>query len=254
MLRSKMLQGLCLAAGLFATVPVPAAADAGSDHSKATFGNRTDKPDGSSSLTMGRSLPSVWDMKVGADVSLAAPVDSVPSENLLRGLAPNASSGAVWGTMTLPGVSALGFDKTAVKARLDAGNDEGQLGATLSRSVPLNRNFSVTVQNSYSVTQPLATAAPAIPIVPLAAEPSTAMPTASPSPTWTADQSLRLDFKPSGTTLSAAGGASTGDAPWHNKFSLEQTLFGPVKVTTSFEDAGLATHRQSITAGFKRVW
>ncbi|MBN8966680.1 MAG: hypothetical protein J0H89_15215, partial [Rhizobiales bacterium] len=227
--------------------------DAGSAGAKTVFGDRTDKPDGSSSLTIGRSIPSVWDTKVGADVSLAAPVGSVPSENLLRGVAPNASSGAVWGTMTLPGVSALGFDKTAVKARIDAGKDEGQLGATLSRSVPLNRNLSVTVQNSYSVSQLLATAAPAIPIVPLAAEPSEAA-SANPSPTWAADQSLRLDFKPSGTALSAAGGASTGDAPWHNKFSLEQTLFGPIKVTTSLEDAGLATHRQSITAGFKRVW
>jgi len=256
MLRNVMPQRLCLAAGIVVALILPAMAadDSGAAVSKVTFGNRTDKPDGSSSLTMGRSLPTVWDTKIGADVSLAAPIDTVPSENLLRGAVPNASSGAVWGTMTLPGLTMLGFDKTAVKARLDTGSDEGQLGATLSRSVPLNPNLSVTVQNSYAVRQSLASAAPVTPILPLAADPETTASSGSVPPVWTADQSLRLDFKPSGTTVSAAGGASTGDAAWHNKLSLEQTLFGPIKVTTSLEDTGLASRRQSITAGFKHVW
>ena len=66
------------------------------------------------------------------------------------------SSGAVWGNLTMPGLRPLGFDKTSVEARVDAGKDEGKLGATLSRSVPINQDLSVTLQNSYSVKQSLA--------------------------------------------------------------------------------------------------
>ena len=104
------------------------------------FGNRTDKPDGSAALTIGRRLPTEWETKVGTDVSLAAPPASAPSENLLRGGASSDRSiGAIWGNLTMPGLRPLGFDKTSVEARLDAGKDEGKLGATLSRSVPINR-------------------------------------------------------------------------------------------------------------------
>ena len=41
----------------------------------------------------------------------------------------------------MPGLAPLGFDKTSVEARLDAGKDEGKVGATLSRSVPINDNL-----------------------------------------------------------------------------------------------------------------
>ena len=50
-----------------------------------TFGSRTDKPDGSSALTVGRRLPTPWEAKVGADVSLAAPSGIAASDNLVRG-------------------------------------------------------------------------------------------------------------------------------------------------------------------------
>ncbi|MBN9620744.1 MAG: hypothetical protein J0H43_13600, partial [Actinobacteria bacterium] len=93
--------------------------------SSPTFGSRTDNPDGSASLTMGRSLPTGWETKVGADVSLSAPASPVPSDNLVRGVTPEPSSGAIWGSLTMPGLSPLGFDKTAVDARYDSGNDEG---------------------------------------------------------------------------------------------------------------------------------
>ena len=111
--------------------------------------------DGSSALTIGRRLPTEWETKVGTDVSLAPASSPVPSENLLHGTAPGQSSGSLWGNITMPGIRPLGFDKTAVEARIDGGKEEGKLGATLSRSVPLSRDLSVTWQNSYSVTQPL---------------------------------------------------------------------------------------------------
>ena len=141
-------------AALVVTVSATAAMAGDADP---TFGSRTDKPDGSSALTVGRRLPTAWETKVGADVSLAAPSGMAASDNLVRGgVAQDRSSGAVWGNLTMPGLPPLGFDKTSVEARVDAGKDEGKLGATLSRSVPINQDLSVTLQNSYSVKQSLA--------------------------------------------------------------------------------------------------
>ena len=216
-----------------------------------TFGSRTDKPDGSSALTVGRRLPTPWETKVGADVSLAAPSGIAASDNLVRGgVAQDRSSGAVWGNLTMPGLRPLGFDKTAVEARVDAGKDEGKLGATLSRSVPINQDLSVTLQNSYSVKQSLPSGAAGMP--PTANIPNTA--TAAPAPAWGVDETVRLNVDPSGTTFSAGAGASTTDTQWHNKLSMEQTLVGPLKLTTSIEDVGTTMPKKSITAGFKRTW
>jgi len=217
------------------------------------FGNRTDKPDGSAALTIGRRLPTTWDTKIGTDVSLAAPSAAAPSENLLRGASTDRSTGAIWGNLTMPGVRSLGFDKTSVEARIDAGKDEGKLGATLSRSVPVSDGLSVTLQNSTSIRQSLAGWTPATPGTPLAANAATATaPTTAPS--WAVDQTVRLSINPYGTTFSAGAGSSTADAQWHNKLSVEQMLFGPLKLTTSIEDAGTTASTKSITAGFKRTW
>ena len=106
--------------------------------------------------------------------------------------------------LTMPGLRPLGFDKTSVEARVDAGKDEGKLGATLSRSVPINRDLSVTLQNSYSVKQSLATGATAMP--PTTTFPNTAA--IAPAPAWGVDETVRLNVDPSGTTFSAGAGSS----------------------------------------------
>lgn len=231
------------------------AADKPAADADPTFGSRTDKADGSSSLTIGRRLPTEWETKVGTDVSLAAPAGIAASENLLRGgSASDRSAGAVWGSLTMPGFRPLGFDKTSVEARLDAGKDEGKVGATLSRSVPVNEDLSVTLQNSYSVRQSLATALPSAPGVPLTTAPANTATAATPAPAFALDQAIRLNIDPLGTTFSAGAGSSTTDMQWHNKLSMEQKLIGPLSVTTSVEDAGTAAAKKSITAGFKRVW
>jgi len=65
------------------------------------------------------------------------------------------------------------------------------------------------------------------------------------SSSWTTDQSVRLNIAPSGTTLSAGEVRSSADDQWHQKFSVEQSVFGPLKVTTSVEDAGKAAQADS---------
>jgi hypothetical protein len=213
-----------------------------------SFGSRTDKPDGSSALTIGRRLSSPWDTKVGTDVSLAAPAGTASSDTLMRNPASDRSSGVVWGNLTMQGVAPPGFDKTSIEARLDAGNDEGKLGATVSRSMPIYSGLSVTLQNSASVKQSLASNSPGPPLPPAQPSPST------PGSSWGMDESIRLNVDPFGTTISAGAASSAGDSQWHNKLSVEQTLLGPLKLMTSVEDAGTQLPKKSITAGFKRTW
>ena len=122
-----------LACGVLVITALTAGAACAGDADKPAspnFGSRTDKPDGSSALTIGRRLPTEWETRVGTDVSLAPASSTVPSENLLHGAAPDRSSGSVWGSITMPGIRPLGFDKTAVEARIDGGKEEGKLGAS----------------------------------------------------------------------------------------------------------------------------
>jgi len=63
------------------------AGDADKSPAGPTFGSRTDKPDGSSALTVGRRLPTSWETKVGADVRLLAREYTTASiETLARAL------------------------------------------------------------------------------------------------------------------------------------------------------------------------
>jgi hypothetical protein len=218
-----------------------------------TFSSRSDRPDGSSFLTMGRRLPIEWETKLGTDVNLAPQASIVPSENILRGIAADNSSGAIWGSIAMPMLQPLGFDKTAVHARIDGGKDEGKVGASLSRSIALDENLSVTWSNAYSITQSLGSTAPAGSPVPLTSA-VPADPAAPSTHTRTFDQALRLNIASSGTTLAAGASSSLLDDHWRNKLSIEQTLVGPLKVTTSVEGAGSTESKKSITAGFKSVW
>jgi hypothetical protein len=225
--------------------------------SQATFSTRKENPDGSVAMTIGRRLPTVWETKIGTDVRFAGTTSPVPSENLLKGTAPDRTTGAIWGSMTMPGFTPFGWDKTAIEGRVDAEKEQGKVGAILSRSVPLGRSLSVTVQNGYAVTRVLpgmglATATAPIPIMPPAPTPLPSAPETS--SILSTEQSVRLNINPWGTAFSAGMGTSSVDDQWHNKLSVEQTLFGPLKITTSIEDTGTAANRKTITAGFKKTW
>ena len=68
------------------------------------------------------------------------------------------------------------------------------------------------------------------------------------------DDTVRLSVDPFGTTFSAGAASSSSDGQWRNKLSIEQTVVGPLKLTTSVEDAGAASPNKSISAGFKKTW
>jgi len=228
--------GAILVAALAATIAASTAAAQDKPQDKGatpTFGSRNEQPDGSTNLTVGRKLETEWETKVGFDAKLAPELASPSlSDSLLQPTVPGRSSGVVWGTVTGPSVAPMLFDKTSVDARLEPGEDKGQLSATLSRTVPLG-DASITVQDKYSVTQTLQGGGVTI---------------------LESDRSVRLKWSPTNTTLSAGVVTSSVDGQWHNRLSAEQRIAGPLSVTTTVTDPGGTASSKSIAAGFKHTW
>jgi hypothetical protein len=128
--------------------------------------SHNDRPDGSSTLTLKQPLASEWDAKVGADLSLAAaaPDGATPSKPFALKPA-GRDSGAAWASV---GVA----DLATVDARVDPGSDQSKLGTTFKRSIPVGGKFSVTLQDSYSMTETFGAPTPAPSDVPLMTEPA----------------------------------------------------------------------------------
>ena len=245
---AQLLAIVSLAAELSAIDATPSRAQDGRNNP--TFGSRTDKPDGSVTLTIGRRLPTEWDSQFGMDANLAPePVPAGTADPIARGTALTSSSGVVWGSVTGPGAAPIIWDKTSVDARFDPTNEQGNVAATLSRTVPLGDSLSVTLQDRYSVTQTLHGSA-----VTSSRQATGQSFGASVSAVLDVDRSLRLNLTPTGTTLSAGVATSNGDSQWHHKLAAEQKLYGSLSVTTSVSEPGTAASNKSIAAGFKHTW
>jgi len=218
--------------------------------------NGTQNPDGTSKVVVKQPLATTdWDANVGADLKTAAPPPtSFEPGKPFPGTVDDAGSGAAWASLGVPNLA-------SVDARLDPTNDQGKLGTTFKHSIPIGKNFSVTVQNTYSVTetfsQPTATTATATGPsgLPLMAAP---LPTTTQPPAQTEiygnEKSVKLAISPTGTTLAAGITTASNDPVTHNTLSADQKLFGPLHVTTAVTDIGEPTSKKSITAGFKLTW
>lgn len=207
--------------------------------------SRTDRPDGSASMSLGRPLTTPWDTKVGADVSLAAtpPTTYQPNRPLPGSVSEDTGSGGAWVSTDAPGIGTIG-------ARVDANQDQRKLGTTFERSVPLGQDLSVTVHGAYGVTDNSSASGFTSP-VPLAAVPA---PVATPSRVLDSEKLVKFNILPSGTTLGAGVSSSSTDSLTHNKLVAEQQLYGPLHVTGTVTDMGQADSSKSITAGFKFKW
>jgi hypothetical protein len=215
--------------------------------------NRTDNPDGSSTVAVKRPLPAdsaELDANVGADVNLAPPPPNVfqPGKPL-PGSAPNdTGSAAGWASVGMPNLA-------SIDARVDPVNDQSKIGGTLKHSVPVGKKFSVTLEDSYSMTETLSPAAAAAPAaVPLAAAPPVTAPPQGPTQVFDNSKSVKFNIAPTGTTFGAGMTTASNDPVTHNTLSADQKLFGPLHVTTSVTDVGQPTVNKSITAGFKLNW
>jgi hypothetical protein len=192
------------------------------------IGSRSEKADGSVSVSAGQRLPIDWETKLGVDV--AAP-GAMPDAFAGRA----QERGAGWANMAVP-AAPLGLDKATIDARVDPNADQGKLSTALSRSVPIGDGVSVTLQNGYAVTQSLAN------------------PGGVGTHVYSGDGAVRLDL-PSATALSAGARMSSSDERLLPSVSAEQKLFdSPLSVTGTISQRATGETDRSITAGFKKSW
>ncbi len=221
--------------------------------------DRTDKRDGSAAVTVKKALPTAWDSKVGVDMNLAdqpantgAPIDP---DKLLPGAAANSSTGAAWASVTAPALNIpAGWDKATIDARFDPSHEQRKIGATVSKSVPLNERFSVTLQNGTSMTQ-----APATTSSSPSAIPGTLAATQQPAPYgpthyFSSDNSAKLNVLPTGTSLSVGTAMSSTDEKWRRSIGAEQKLFDGISIKGAVSETTTGIPDKSISAGFKRNW
>jgi hypothetical protein len=224
--------------------------------------DRAEKRDGSSAVTVKKTLPSAWESKVGVEsksgeaTGTVAPLDP---DKLLPGAGANASDGAAWASVTAPSLNVpAGWDKATFDARFDPTHEERKLGTTVSKSVPLNERFSVTLQNGYSMTQTQASGQ--VSTATATAMPGTALgPAQQPLPYgqshyFSSDNTAKLNVLPTGTSLSVGTAMSTTDDKWRRSLGAEQKLFGGISVKGSVSETPTGIPDKSISAGFTRTW
>ncbi|MEW6450078.1 MAG: hypothetical protein AB1490_05480 [Pseudomonadota bacterium] len=239
MLRMSMLARHAFYGVVFLTLT---ASVAFAEEKSSTIGGRTDNPDGSSKVSVGRKLPTEWDTKIGADFNLTAPASNDLQRPDRPFQDPNArSQGSAWATMTMPGLSApFGWDKTTVEGRVDPQHEQGKLGTRFSRSVPVGSDLSVILEDGYAVTPALRGTAPP-------------PPGAAPE-TWETDKTARLKVAPTDTTFSIGRKMNGVDQKWLNTFGAEQKVVGPLTVKGGVSETPTGAYDRSISAGFKTTW
>lgn len=205
--------------------------------------SRSDKPDGSSAVTIKQPLTPFWDTRVGADLNVTTQTPTTSAEVLAQKIANDnhlaQSTGSAWAAMTAPGLGSV-WDKTAIEARTDPAQEQSKFGTSLSKSVPFGRDqYSLTLQNGYNVTQQTL-----VPVFGLGAS----------SRIFETDQSAKLGIVETGTTFIAGQTHSTADNKWLRRIGAEQKLFGGVIITGSVSEMPDGLANRSLTAGFKHQW
>ena len=195
-------------------------------------------------MSVKQSISPFWDTRIGADMTVVNPPPGATSGDLLRqkispGAPPENSSGSAWAAITAPGVGSL-WDKTAVEARVDPGQEQGKLGTVISKSVPLGDTYSLTLQNGYNLIQQGFVPVPGVP--------------AHPQRNTETDQSAKLSIGDTGTSFTAGRTLSSSDDKWLGKVGAEQKLFDGVTVSGSIGETATGATSKSISAGFKRSW
>jgi hypothetical protein len=202
------------------------------------------RPNGASAVSVKQSLTPFWDTRIGADMTVVSPSASTSADVLRQKFSPDAppsqSSGTAWAAATAPGVGSI-WDKTSIEARVDPGQEQGKLGTSLTKSVPLNEQYSLTLQNGYNVIQQ-----GIMPVPGIASHPATR--------NYETDQSAKLSITDTGTSFVAGQSLSTTDDRWLRKFGAEQKLFDGVTISGSVGETAAGTTNKSISAGFKKSW
>ena len=204
----------------------------------------SNKPNGSAAVSVKQPLSPILDARVGADMTVVNQPQTLTSSDLLRQKfssdgQPSQSSGTAWAAITAPGLGSI-WDKTALEARVDPSQEQSKLGTSLSKSLPLSEQYSLTLQNGYNVVQQGIVPVPGIP--------------GHPVRNYQTDQSARLSITDTGTSFIAGQTLSTADDKWLRKVGAEQKLFGDVNISASIGETPVGTANKSVTAGFKHSW
>ncbi len=202
-----------------------------------------DKANGASAVSVKQSVSPFLDTRIGADMTVVrrqpATMSELLSDKVANGGSAPQSTGTAWAAVTAPGAGAL-WDKTAVEARVDPGQEQSKLGTSLSKSVPLSDQYSLSLQNGLNVTQQG--------IVPVSGV------VARPTRSYETGQSAKLSVSETGTSVSVGQTLSSNDDKWLRKVGAEQKLFDGVSVAGAIGETTQGTTNKSITAGFKRSW
>jgi hypothetical protein len=174
------------------------------------------------------------------------------AEKLANGGNAPQSSGSAWAAITAPGLSSI-WDKTAVEARVDPVQENGKLGTSLSKSLPLGEQTSLTLQNGYNMIQQGHSSLPCADCVNLSAPPVPGI-AGRPARNYETEQSAKLSIAETGTSFSAGQTLSTADDKWLRKLGAEQKLFGDVTLNGAIGETPQGATSKSLTAGFKRSW
>ena len=116
--------------------------------------------------------------------------------------------------------------------------EQGKLGVSASKSVPLGQRLSLTLGGGASATETLTGVAPE----------------AGVTPTYTVSPSARLNIVPTGTSITAGGSRSTADGIWLRKLSVNQRLFDGLSLTGAVDETVQGPPDARLIAGFKRSW
>jgi hypothetical protein len=185
-----------------------------------------------------RGLPSSrWSGKVGVDKRDVTPHGDMRLEHWFPAAMPTQNVGVAWATITAPGLMA--WDKTAIETRIDP-YEQTRFGVTLSRSVPIGGDVSLTLQNAFAWTQPLMQDAPIV---------------AHGSHVVEGHHAVRFTFLPADTTLSIGASTSSAEGGWRPSLSAEQRLFGgPISIIGAVSETAAGEHDRSLKAGFRQRW
>ncbi|MFZ0811676.1 MAG: hypothetical protein WBV83_07820 [Bradyrhizobium sp.] len=192
-----------------------------------------------SAVSVKQPVSPFWDARVGADMTVVrqpSTLSELLAEKASNGGNEPQSSGTAWASATAPGVGSI-WDKTTVEARVDPSQDQGKLGTSLSKSLTLSEQYSLTLQNGYNMTQGLAP-----------------MPGSAGHTIYETEQSAKFGIADTGTSFSAGQTLSTTDDRWLRKIGAEQKIVGGFNISGSIAETPLGIANKSVSAGFKQSW
>ena len=202
-----------------------------------------ERGNGTSAVSVKQSISPFWDTRIGADMTVARQGSATTSEQLSEKLANGGSlpqsSGTAWAAITAPGVASI-WDTTAVEARVDPASEQSKLGTSLSKSLPISENYSLTLKNDYNLIQQGIVPVPGI--------------VSHPTRSHETDQSAKLGIADTGTSIVAGQTLSASEDKWLRRVGAEQKLFDGVTISGSIGETPSGTASKSLSAGFKRSW